>query len=424
MSQQAQNPRSAPRYPTAALRDFPGDEVRATTDLHPGSTVSTSRGERLTLRAEIGKGGEGTVFRTSRSGVLAKVYMPTRLTSGRVQKLELMVARGLNWRDRSSSGICWPRSLLRDGSGVVRGYFMEEARGLPLGRAVFVRTELKQNFPGWTRKHIASLCLSLLRRMRMLHREGVIMGDINPENFLVESERRVFFVDTDSYQLAGFPCPVGTDHFTPRELQGKQFAKLLRTQEHENFAVATLLFMIVMLGKQPYACRGGGSPLENIRRGEFPYPLGKRSRRTAPEGSWRFIWSHLPYEMKKAFFETFDRSCANETRRSVTDWIELFSKYEYALENGYLSEELYPSTLKPISEHARTAHGVRAKSRRTPRGSGSRRSPARQRTPKRGSVANSRRAVLSAASGSRPVLTQARTGGLQRLQRFFNRIGI
>ena len=99
---------------------------------------------------------------------------------------------------------------------------------------------------------------------------NIIIGDINPLNILVKSPTEVYFVDTDSYQVENYPCPVGTIEFTPPELQGKNYETFLRSFENEYFAIATLVFMILLPGKSPYTQQGGGDPAANIRAMEFP----------------------------------------------------------------------------------------------------------------------------------------------------------
>ena len=67
------------------------------------------------------------------------------------------------------------------------------------------------------------------------------MGDLNPTNIMVKFSEKVFFVDTDSYQIEDFPCPVGTPDYTAPEIQNRKKYDFLRSIGNENFAVATLL---------------------------------------------------------------------------------------------------------------------------------------------------------------------------------------
>ncbi|RML94152.1 hypothetical protein APX70_07765, partial [Pseudomonas syringae pv. maculicola] len=65
------------------------------------------------------------------------------------------------------------------------------------------------------------------------------------QNLLVtQDSTKLWMVDTDSFQIEGFPCPVGTVNFTAPEIQGVNYGTFMRTKEHELFAVATMLFMI------------------------------------------------------------------------------------------------------------------------------------------------------------------------------------
>jgi tRNA A-37 threonylcarbamoyl transferase component Bud32 len=315
-----------------------------------GSRLNHSRGDCV-LEREIGSGGEGKVFATSISGIVAKIYKPEKLTKGLHTKLQCMLVRGLDLSG-DARGICWPLDILTDEDGVFRGYLMHEAMGTDLGVCVFIRPELERHFPYWNRRHLVTLCINLLKKIRILHDNDIIIGDINPYNIRVEDETSIFFVDTDSYQIGKYPCPVGFIYTTPPELQQIDFSKIFRTHEHEAFAIATMLFMILHAGKQPYAQLGGGTNIENIRNMRFPYPLGERSERTAPEGPWKYIWSHLTYKMKEAFYETFHESYQGQKRRTVGTWISILEEYAYTLDKGFTSNELFPSNYKQISTYA------------------------------------------------------------------------
>jgi hypothetical protein len=115
--------------------------------------------------------------------------------------------------------------------------------------------------------------------------------------------------------------------------------------------VATLLFMIQMPGKAPYAQQGGGDPIANIKGMNFSYPLGDQGSSQTPDGPWRFIWSHLTYDIKKAFYHTFRSGgdySTESTRLNADDWLKLFRYYLRLLDEGKLakqdpmSEELFP----------------------------------------------------------------------------------
>lgn len=161
-------------------------------------------------------------------------------------------------------------------------------------------------------------------------------------------------MDTDSWQVEGFECPVGMALFTAPELQNrKEYG--LRTMGNENFAVATLLFMIMHPGKPPYAMQDGEGIKENIINGEFSYPLGEKKTGKVPKGPWRYCWSHLTYRIKEAFYQTFryDGTLHEEEKRYGTgEWLKLFENYLELLQSGkYTAQdeeslEIFPTRFK------------------------------------------------------------------------------
>lgn len=320
------------------------DAPRAATQILPVSVipnlndeVTSKRLGTLKLVEEIGKGGEGSIF-TTESKLICKIYKKERLTDLVLGKLELMVSKEVN-----IAGVCWPREIVYNANGEFVGYAMEQARGTAIQRAMFVKPLLERNFPQWDRKNLVELAITILIKIRALNERNIIIGDINPLNILVHSSREVYFVDTDSYQIEDFPCPVGTVNFTAPEIQGQHFAKFLRTPEHENFAIATLLFMILMPGKPPYSQQGGGNPRELIKRQDFSYPLGTQANRKTPQGPWRFIWSHFPFQTKEAFYNNFREG----KRKAAKEWLSIMGAYAKLLQRGYVSSEIFPTGLKP-----------------------------------------------------------------------------
>ena len=232
---------------------------------------------------------------------------------------------------------------------------MPKAKGKELQKSIFIKPLFLKNFPTWKKRDTVELCLTVLEKIKYLHDRNIILGDINPANILVVSPKEVYFVDTDSYQVEDFPCPVGTNNYTAPEIQRKTFSKFLRTIGNEYFAVATLLFMIMLPGKPPYSQQGGEDPIDNIIKMDFSYPFGDNSNKKTPDGPWRYIWSHLTYDLKKAFYNTFRKGgeySTETTRLTVDDWIPIFTYYLELLDSGKfgeqdkMSEDLFPTRHK------------------------------------------------------------------------------
>ena len=306
-----------------------------------GTIVKDKNGSSLSLGAELGKGGEGITYETDDPKLVCKIYQRDRLKQSTLDKLNLMISREI--RDPA---ICWPVSLAYNSLGETIGYLMPKAKGNEIQRTVFIKPLLPQKFPHWTRLHLVKLTSKILDAMAYLHSLNVLLGDINGRNFIVQDESSVFFVDCDSYQVEGFPCPVGMPPYLAPELYGKKLHSTLRTKDTELFAVATLVFMILHPGKPPYSHQGGEDPLRNVKKRHFPYPRGDQGAKGVPDGPWRFMFSHLPRYMKDAFHQVF----SDGDRLTVANWQELMKRYKNDLSKGYVSADLSPTGFKELTQ--------------------------------------------------------------------------
>ena len=302
--------------------------------------VFDSVGQRYQLGQELGSGGQGTVYEISNNRV-CKIYNRKNMNNTAIKKLNRMVSIPIN-----NPSLCWPTSVAFDSQKNPIGYLMQRARGRPLQLAVFKPMQLKKRRPNWTRLHLTKLALEVFETIKYLHDRDILIGDINPTNIFVNDDLSVCFVDCDSYQFDDFPCPVGTSVFLPPELQGQQLSGRLRTKDHEAFAIATLAFMMLLPGKPPYSQQGGRDPAANVAGGRFPYPLGDKRSQGAPRGPWRYAWSHLPYRLKKDFFDVFSQG----SRFGIDHWIELFRIYQSDLEKRYVSDLIFPNSFKQVSD--------------------------------------------------------------------------
>ncbi|MEM1319436.1 MAG: hypothetical protein AAGG75_04225 [Bacteroidota bacterium] len=317
------------------------DVQRTTVRLVPkeGSSVYLATRENpIQLTKQISKGGEGCIYETNYSKYICKIFHDKSRTNMKEDKLKLMTSR-LNKR-----GICWPTSLVYNTHAEFVGFAMEiRARGVEL-KQLFIKPVFQSLFPEWKRLDLVDISIKILHKIRILHEQNVLVGDINPRNILITKARETFFVDTDSYQVEGYPCTVGLANYTAPEIQNKDFKSFLRTVKHENFAIATLLFMILVPGKTPYSHQGGESLAKNIKKRHFPYPLGEISGKNVPKGPWRFIWSNLSYKMKEAFFNVFTKG----ERIGVLEWIDLLKKYRVYLRHNPVSNEIYHYRYKEV----------------------------------------------------------------------------
>lgn len=328
------------------------DKINVKIIPYTGNYVLCS-GKKIKLLSCIASGGEGSVYQTD-TPYVCKIYKKEKIEKSKIEKIKLMISKKI-----SHKGICWPVNIVYNQYNEFVGYLMPKASGKELQKCLFIKPLLIKNFPNWNKRDTVELCLTILEKIQFLHERNIILGDINPMNILVVNSKEVYFVDTDSYQIEGFPCPVGTVNYTAPEIQRKKFDTFLRSFGNEYFAVATLLFMIMLPGKPPYSQQGGESPIDNIIKMDFSYPLGEHSNKKAPDGPWRYMWSHMPYYIKEAFYTTFrkdeEHSLENE-RLSTKEWYSKMAHYLELLESGKLknqdqmSVELFPTRYKKDSK--------------------------------------------------------------------------
>lgn len=339
-------------YPPAfkLSRKVVWDETKMPNDMeiHNGSSLTrvsrTKDGKKniigeVVLQSVGQRGGEGTVYKCNIPNKVCKIYHKDKITKFRLAKLLEMQAKNIKIK-----GICYPEELLYNGKRQFVGYLMNEAKGHKLQTSVMYPMVIKDKFPNWRRKQLVDLCISILEIVEQLHKSNIIIGDINANNILVEDYNKVYFIDCDSFQIGPYPCPVGTPYFTPREIQGKKYSEFLRTKEHDMFAITTLFFMILFLGKPPYSAKGGTNPSENVKNGNFPYKFRDRKGEDVPDGPWKFIWNNLPMKMKEIFEDCF----ADNKKPSVRDLKTVLFSYRNSLEKGYNSNELLPTKNKRV----------------------------------------------------------------------------
>ncbi len=334
------------------ISEIPETIIKLNNVPEENSKLITNDGFEIYLKNKIKAGGEGTVYETN-TYYVAKIYHQNKLSTIKKKKIDLLVNAGL-----VIDGVCLPEKSLFNDQGEFVGYLMKKATGKSLDCSFFKGERgIRRYFPNWTRTDLVDLCITILSKIKELHRYGLIIGDLNGANILVNTPSSVFIVDTDSFQINDLPCPVGTEVFTAPEIQGKDYKAFLRTKGNENFAVATLLFKLLMFGIDPYAQKGGESITHNIKSGNFSFPFREESNGKIPDGDWKFFWSHLFFPLKERFYSTFkssERYFSEEDRPDVVDWLKLLKQYKSQLIDGTIagydenSLEMFPKQYKKI----------------------------------------------------------------------------
>lgn len=311
-------------------------------------TVYDAQKTAKKLASVLAKGGEGSVYPLQERGeVLVKLYHPEVLKKLQ-PSLQQKIGAMLQHKPQNTDLLSWPAANIFNQQGDWVGYAMRRKQGLKLQ---FLAHALlyKKHFPHFNRRDIVQVLLSLIAQVKQLHRQKIMIGDYNLNNFLCDPHSKtISLIDCDSYQcqLNGqfFPCPVGSPDLTPPEHQNKSFKEVVRNPQSEVFSLAIIMFKCLMLGRHPYDMVNGEDPVSNMNSGRFAYGVGNQG---IPKGDWYNIWSHMPFQLKTLFITTFSEGALNpQVRPSLDKWHEVLSRYVKEMDKGWHEVAIKPATAK------------------------------------------------------------------------------
>jgi DNA-binding helix-hairpin-helix protein with protein kinase domain len=258
--------------------------------------LTTESGTAIRLGKEIGRGGEATVFEVQGiGGVVAKIYQraPQKSLS---KKLRDMVAIG---RGSSELGrlAAWPTDLLvESASQDLKGFLMRRVDGHFPVHELYTPKSRHERFPTASWKFLVHAAMNVCEAFRLIHENGIVIGDVNHSNLLISPRATAFLIDCDSMGVNRgeciHPCSgVGIRDFLPPELQ-VNFCGSQRTTNHDLFGLAVILFQLLFGGRHPFtgmlrASTKGEVPEcgEAIREGDFAYSR-IRIGRLQPKAGW------------------------------------------------------------------------------------------------------------------------------------------
>ncbi len=239
-------------------------------------------GSTLELGECLGQGGEARVFALkSNPDMAAKLYHHP--TAERSQKLAVMIAHPpAQLTVNGQPVLAWPteRIFARIDTGPVTGFLMPRvAAGVPAVLLYNTKSRLASQ-PGFNWRYLVRAAMNLSLTFQKVHDSGYVVGDVNDQGVLVTESAVVALVDCDSFQVTDprtgqvFRSTVGTSLFTPPELMGRSFAAIDRTQNHDLFGLAVIIYQFLM-GCHPFQVKlpAGQDMFEIedcIKRGLYP----------------------------------------------------------------------------------------------------------------------------------------------------------
>jgi len=316
----------------------------------------TDSGERLNLRLRgqhrLGAGGQGQVFRALLASGPVAVKLLREVDPARLKALRQLPPS-------CASHATLPLALLHHWRSDVRaepaGYVMpciDPATSLSAAR-LFNFDEL-QRLQRFTWRDAVLAALLLAEAVAAIHAQGVVIGDLNPENVVFTpatgpARWRAVLLDSDSFQIRDadgrrFPCGVARPLYTAPELVGVDLRRTWREVSSDHFALAVLIYQL-LLHDHPFdnAINPAEPDLpisEKIRRGLYPHaaavPAGLKASPARP----------APQEVSGALAEAFQRSftAAPKRRPDAAEWVLLLRQ---------LHRQIVPCNRTPHHHHPR-----------------------------------------------------------------------
>lgn len=176
-------------------------------------------GKRVTPNPSrsIGKGGEADVYDIG-DGKALKLYkqpnhpdyqgLPTEQAAARM-RLEIHQKKLPAFPKGLPSTVITPDDLATDKSGKIVGYVARYVQGVEV-LLRYAEKSFRQG--GIDPNTVVQIFREMHGTVRGIHEKGVVLGDFNDLNILVQGEH-AYFIDADSFQFGGFLCKVFTAKF-------------------------------------------------------------------------------------------------------------------------------------------------------------------------------------------------------------------
>lgn len=303
--------------------------------LKTATQLTDDTGQELRLGDLVGRGGEGEVYRIAgRPKVVAKLYRAD-IAAEREQKISAMLPLG---SEHLRKFCAWPTGSIREGRKF-RGLLMPLVEG---GKELHVLQgpkSRKSEFPDAGFGFIVRVATNVARSVATVHAAGCAIGDINERGILVGRNGIVTLIDCDSFQVVAerhkYSCDVGSPSFTPPELQGLNLRGLHRTSQHDDFGLAVLIFLLLFMGRHPFAGRyaNGSIELEEAIK-DFRYAYSSDHARTGmtPPPNTLPITAGAGTEIAVLFERAFSPlSLRSSTRPTAEEWVIALERLEKAL---------------------------------------------------------------------------------------------
>lgn len=289
--------------------------------------LHNNKGKMIPIGKEIGSGGEGKVYELQDSPeFVAKLYHKS-LEHEKIAKLNAMIKIS---NVQLSETAPWPIELVFDRNKSAVGFIMPKVAGYKEIHKLYGPKTRLSEFPSADWAFVIHAAANLARSFFCIHANGQVIGDVNHNNIIVATNGVVKLIDCDSFQITSngniFPCDVGVLTHQPPEFQStSSFRGLVRTQNHDNFGLAVLIFQLLFMGRHPFSGQYIGPGEISLEKAikEYRFVYGKNANQQLmrqPPGS--LALSALPDELALLFEKAFSQIGNTGMRPQAKDWVE------------------------------------------------------------------------------------------------------
>ncbi|MEO1067956.1 MAG: hypothetical protein AAFW95_02385 [Cyanobacteria bacterium J06638_6] len=282
----------------------------------------------VTLTQLLATSGEGRVWHTDWPGHVAKLYFNP--SSDRIRKLEVMIAHPPADPNAAIShpSFAWPQALLQDETGRSLGFIMPEIIHSVGLFDVYNPQRRRTVLPGFNWLYLHVTAMNIASITQAIHARGYVLGDIKPQNILVNNQALPSVIDTDSFQVRDpdtgqvFRCPVGSEGFTPPELLGQNLAQVDQTEGHDRFRLSVIIHLL-LFGDQPFKgvwTGWGDSPDPNQLLSQGYWPYGATT--LIQSGPLTIPMETVHPELQQCFLRCFNQGHRDASLRpSPAEWL-------------------------------------------------------------------------------------------------------
>lgn len=332
------------------------------------------------LDQRLGGGGEGEIYDiVGNPSLVAKIYFNSKFNPvagnsnprrNLKEKIETMLEQPVQPYVNGVLTVAWPQDLLLNQQGQFVGYVMPRVKSTHHIFAASRERERMQLYPHYTWKTSIAIAYNLALAVKIIHQSNAVIGDMNPNNIMIDEHGHVTIIDTDSFNITNkktgkvYKCSVGISEMLAPELQEKNLAdpRSVFNEKTDDFSLAIHICTLLMNNCHPFGCTSfnisqsstSTNPVVyNILKGNCPYVTNAKGKASLDSPDVKMLPKDIRDLFDRAFNYTSSTAIKSSTiskRPSAREWQNALGKLLNS--NMKTCKKLYPEVhVYPASYH-------------------------------------------------------------------------